>query len=479
MGALGFVAMAIWISITGLALLELCRCHTRSRATRLGLAIGAGFVVSCLVLNASLALTAELHFWPLFLVYAASSGYWLTKQAPARTAWRPRRRDLLLVVVGFAFVGLFNASGEVPFSGYDSKAIYGIKAKALLFERDVRGPLFLDPDVIHYHGDYPLGLPVLIALSAWVAEGPPSKVGVEPHGVGEWVRQFDSVDHYMPLATLWVLALMLVVAGYIRERELGLLGSVALFSLALPVVMIYPWAGGGSWSLAGADLPLALCFGGVALASMRALEGEGRRGWLVLAALFAAGAVSLKRDAMIGLALWPIVLVSCGRSNRHARWTAATCAAGLVLGTLVVGVIRARTVASIDDENFLQALASLDVAVLTERLPLLLEQSWEILWKRHMGYYWVVVMLAALPVGWRLGGGLRVLAVWLGLYLAACLVVFWVTPSHMGWHIETALPRLWCQLVVPAAFLIVEAASYLFAPASTDSCTGVVALPSR
>ena len=280
MGTLSVVALAVWISITGLALLEFLRCDTQSRVSRLGLAIGAGFVISCLVLNASLALTSELHFWPLFLVYAAASGYWLVKRARAHTTWRFERRDLLFVVVGFAFVGMFNGSGKVPFAGYDSKAIYGIKAKALLSERDVRGPLFQDPDAIHYHGDYPLGLPVLIALSGWVAESSPEVMGAEPHSgpVADWVRQSDSVDHYMPLATLWGLALMLVVAGHIRERKFGVLGNIALFSLALPVVMIYPWAGGGSWSLAGADIPLAFCIRGRCACELARTRRQGRAG---------------------------------------------------------------------------------------------------------------------------------------------------------------------------------------------------------
>ena len=228
MGGLAWVLLAGAIAITGLALLELAGCRCRSGATRFGLALGAGLVATTLILKATLLATSELLFWPLLLVYALASVLWLARMRRPGAIWRPVRRDLFFLPVALAFLAVLESSGTVPFNGYDSKAIYGIKAKALLHERDLNGTLFQDPDVVHYHRDYPLGLPLLMALSAWAAEGEPEDPdGLQPSAsVLEWVRRYDAVDHYMPLATLWVLALVLVVSGHIRERGFGALASL-------------------------------------------------------------------------------------------------------------------------------------------------------------------------------------------------------------------------------------------------------------
>jgi len=102
-------------------------------------------------------------------------------------------------------------------------------------------------------------------------------------------------------------------------------------------------------------------------------------------------------------------------------------------------------------------------------VPLLARSIWDVLFERHMGFFWLLVVLVALPLGWRLGRETRVLALWVGLSLLAIAGAFLVTPNHVTWHVQTALPRLWCQLALPAALLVVEAALALYRPGGVAS----------
>ena len=98
------------------------------------------------------------------------------------------------------------------------------------------------------------------------------------------------------------------------------------------------------------------------------------------------------------------------------------------------------------------------------RLPIFTGALVETLSQHDMGVYWLFVALVAIPLGWRARGELRVAAVWLVLFLGATGFVFLVTPDHVAWHVRSALPRVICQLSIPAAFLVVHALARLWTP---------------
>jgi hypothetical protein len=470
MGTAGLALLLLGVPCLGAALLRLAGCRPAPLA-RLGFAIALGFVATALWLELDLLVTGSVHFLPATLLLAAGTLFELG--ATVRTWRRPAldRRDVFLVPLGLLVLLVAATGRSAPFSGYDAKAIYGLKAKALLYERDLAGPIFQDPDVIHYHADYPNGLPLLMALAGWVTEGDPEDAAGErsARSARLWVERHDAVDAYMPLAALWTLGLIALVAARIRAHTRGPVTALACSVLALPVVVVYPWVGGGSWSLAGADVPLALSLGAAALAALEAVR-SGRRGWHLVAALLAAGAITLKWDALVAVLLLPVVLALVLRPRRRALRTAGALLAGSLAAFVVAWLLARRTAGSAYDEDYLGALAAVDPAALLGRVPLLLHSIWDVLRMRFMGVFWLFVNVVALPVGWWRGGETRALALWVALSLLAFTGVFLVTPNHVTWHVETALPRIWCQLALPAGLLVVEAALWLFrAPGAREN----------
>ena len=61
----------------------------------------------------------------------------------------------------------------------------------------------------------------------------------------------------------------------------------------------------------------------------------------------------------------------------------------------------------------------------------------------------------AVPWCLRAGGPSRVWALWVVGNVSATLAVFLVTPNNITWHVATALPRLWCQLALPASAIVI------------------------
>jgi hypothetical protein len=378
--------------------------------------------------------------------------------ASAVRHWRSSARALRSPFwLGIAVCGviLVYCAQTAPFWGYDAKAIYGIKGKALLHERNLDGAVFQDADVVHYHADYPLGLPLVMAFSGWFTAGDP----IDPTGskrqptIAAWLRLHGSISAYSTIACLWLLGLLGFVVHAAREATPGRLSILALSACALPLAVVLPWVGGRSWSLEGADMPLALTLGAAAFLLLESLR-TGSRGALCVSALLAAAAMTLKNEAVIALAALFTAIALCRGLRETWRPTLAVLlAAGL--GGLAVSILSASTVGAPYDEHYVAALAEMDVTRLMQRLPLLLRSTRDVLESREMLPYWAFVLCVAVPYSLRAGGVPRIWALWVLGHLFATLAVFLVTPNSITWHVTTALPRLWCQMAVPAALIVI------------------------
>jgi hypothetical protein len=97
----------------------------------------------------------------------------------------------------------------------------------------------------------------------------------------------------------------------------------------------------------------------------------------------------------------------------------------------------------------------MDLARLSQRVPLLLRATWDVLEKREMLAYWSFALCVAVPWCLIAGGTSRIWALWVLGHLSATLAIFLVTPNSVTWHVTAALPRLWCQVVVPASAVVV------------------------
>ncbi len=466
MGVTALVAIAALAWGAGSGLLGLARCRHESAAIRAALALTLGLALLVLGLELALLATGRVLFAPVVAALAplALAGFVRALRRP-RALPRLTRADAPLALVALLVVAALGAASATPFVGYDEKAIYGLKAKALLAERTLEGPLFQDPEVVHYHVDYPLGVPLLVALAGWIEEGatedPSGSVAApDPRA---WVERYDAIEAYAPVACLWLVALALFAVGAAWSAARGAAGRAFTLLLCIPAIALYPWEGGGSWSPAGPDLPLAACFG-VALVALRGHAADGGRGWLALAALAAAAAPALKTDALLGLGA---LLVALALHRSAGRWRCAgAVAAGGALGVLAWLALRARCGGAPYEEDYVAALFATSPLEAASRVPLVLAAAARTLERQQLLAYFAVALAVAVPVGWIRGGTARVAATWLATFVAAATAVFLVTPNHAGWHVSTALPRIWCQLVVPAAFLLAEGAAYLWSAPS-------------
>lgn len=446
------LALALGTLALGDALLRALRLDARG-FERFALAAAAGLALSLFALYLPLSASGRAHFAPLALLQIAALLFalprvWNSARAASPRAWA------LAALFALGGAGVLRVAAQTPFSAYDDRAIYGLKGKALWLERGVDGPLFTDLEVVHYHRDYALGLPLLIAHAAWAADrSPQDPRGLEPAPSAEaWVERYDAVATWAPWSVLWPAALAAFAAALaLRARALGHL-RVALLPLALPMAVVFPWLPGDSWSLSGADLPLTLLVGALAWCGVAWWE-SGERRWLMLAGLLAAASFLLKKD--VALALATACAAALAARAPRPGWMPA--AVGLALVALAFFAVRqaGESIPHPDfEEDYARALREGSPALWLARVPLVLESGWKALERGHMALWWSAALLVAVPTGLRAGGWRRALALWLVLYLAALVFVFLVTPDQAAWHVRTAATRLLCHLALPAGLLL-------------------------
>jgi hypothetical protein len=472
--------LALSIVATGLSVLRLLRVRESSRPMHLGLAVLAGNCALLAALYLPLALFDRVEFRPALLLLALGTAAAIVSALRDRPRLRGLAPSWLTLVLSIAVGVPLCLLDLQPFTGYDAKAIFGLKGKILLYERGVHGPLFQDVDLVHFHSDYPLGIPLQMALSGWVAEGEPQDpTGAEPaSSAEEWVARHDAIDAYMLLSLLWIAGIFCMVAGAVRRHGLGPWPSAALIALALPLLQIghiHSWAG---WhSIADGDRPLTLCFGGIGVAFAAWLQGRGR-GWLGLSMAAAAGAVLIKNEALIGLACLPCAALFARERPRALGGSLLVLAAALP-SVLLVRAVVARTAGSPYDEQYLQALTGQDWAVWLERLTVIPSAVASTLEGNGMDLFWSAFAILALPLAWRRGGAARVVLVWALAYLLGCLAIMVVTPNHVVFHVNTALHRLWAQMAIPAGILLVDAVVGIWSTDAGPASAGVPSAPQR
>lgn len=481
MGSLGVALLAAGIVATGHAVVRASGWATPSRFTTVGVAILSGLSVTMIVLYLPLAITGRVVFWPAYALHAAAligSIPWALRAWP--TLHRVRASGAVLVIA-LAVLAAVDVARSSPFAGYDAKAIYGLKAKALLYERDLQGALFQDAEVVHYHGDYPLGLPLLMALAGHAAEGSPedSAGGFPADSASEWVQRHDAINAYVPMATLWLLGYLGLVAGWARHRTSGSTGLLLLVALGMPMALLSPWIVNRSVGWIGADLPLALCLGVVALGLTNRNLGDSHRALIPLVLATAAG-VMLKVDALIGVAALATAFAVMTRGRR--RWNVLIALGiGLVVGMLP-HFVTGRNIAEVRyDERYLAALRDGRLDLWLQRIPDLLLAAWDSLTAWKMSLFWVMVLMLGIPLGWRRGGAARLLAIALVLHLMAVTAIFVVTPNLVTWHVVTALPRVWVQMGIVAGWLLMDAVAQVWGEACgwRVGMTEAVALPQQ
>jgi hypothetical protein len=457
MTALGLALLALAVPALGRPLVRRIAPPPNHWATELGLALALGLAALLLLLTAPLALAGRVSFWPAGLALGGALC------AAAWQAWRQRSFGLPArgaVVLGLAAAGAVCFARADAFASYDERAIYGLKAKALWFERGVGGPLFQDPDVVHFHPDYPLGLPLWMALVAEVAQtAAPTVAAAGAPPADRWAQASGALEHSAALAVLWSCGLALLLFGWLRERGVARWAALCLTPLTLPVTLLVPASADRSWSWSGADLPLALLVGAAAALVCRGARPAEPRAVAAATLLVAVGAL-LKQDAALSL----LALVGATGVTR-ATWrplALGLCAGAVPLALLFA--VRARLPDPPFPDAYLASIGSRSLGTYLERLPLLFERAVAVLDTQGLAVFWGAALLFGVPWACSSGSGCARLGRWVATHTALTLGVFLVTPHPLDWHVSTALPRVLSHAALPAGLLLAGALVAALAP---------------
>ena len=164
----------------------------------------------------------------------------------------------------------------------------------------------------------------------------------------------------------------------------------------------------------------------------------------------------VKNEALIGLAGLPVAALVFNRRSRALQGSLLVLVPAL-LSLMLARSVLARTAGAPYDEQYLRALSLERWPVWLERLsvvPATIASSFR---NNHVQVFWLAFALLGIPMAWRRGGSTRVLVVWVVIYLLASVAIMIVTPNHVLFHVDTALHRLWGQMVIPAGVLLVDA----------------------
>ena len=458
------LAIAVW-TVLGWAVVSLVaggRAGSAGRRwARFGLAIGTGmgatavaqFWAGCVGLRMSL--TAQLVSAGVLTVAAGLVAGWRSlaaRRTPppgpepvcgGRDDRRPAEQQpsaaldrLLIGAIALAVGLVFVQSIRSPLTQWDSRVIWGFKAKLLYDAGTLHTEDFHDPDRVHRHPRYPLLLP-LAEASLW-----------------QWTGRVDERSVKV-ISPLFVAALALVLAGAVRDH-VGRTQALALCALVAwcPMLCIHEW---GARS-AHADVPLAFFHTVSTLCLVRWLTTGTLRG-AALAGLMAAFGIFTKNE---GLALWAINVTCAGVASlfvpgwrRRAGWLVFVGVAVLV--SLPWFVVQSG-LPTVSDENYLARILAGGLGANVARVPqvaaavaaemFLAVGRWSVLW-----YVIGVMILTHIRAASRPGPAMVLAA--LVLYVAAVVAMYTVSPwDDVSVHMAVSLPRVLLH-VLPVAVCLV------------------------
>jgi hypothetical protein len=194
-------------------------------------------------------------------------------------------------LLGAYLLVLLALTAVQPMTGYDSWALWAVKARAVVLLDGLDPDVFANPAYTAIRREYPLFVPALEAID---------------------FRFMRDTDTYVLHLQFWffVAGFFVAAAQLLRDRISPLLVWPALLLLA-----VAPRFGRGL-ALGATDLPLALFFGLAVLAGWRYVDRPDSR-WLFLLGTFAAAAAVTKREGLAYVAvLFVALLLLALRSGR-------------------------------------------------------------------------------------------------------------------------------------------------------------------
>ncbi|MEH3055253.1 MAG: hypothetical protein PGN13_14835 [Patulibacter minatonensis] len=445
------IALHALIAACGLgALCALGALRLRSRtlggsAALLGLAYLCGYAVTFGAATALLTIGVPFAL-PTLLAITLAGTLPLIDRLRRR---RPSRRDIAALVrpgsrgelVGLSVAALVFALGlatqiRVPLTQWDAWAIWTNKAALFANLSHLPADTFTAPAWVG-HPDYPIG------LSLWEAAH---------------FRALGRTDTSHVAALDWGLLSAAMLAAFALAP--GRSGRVSVPIIVAAALTVLPAA-----TIGYADVPMGLFLAVGALALSR-WQQSADPGALRLAVLLLGGAAITKNEGLMGAIALLLAAFACGpAAGRRAVALGAVAWAALfvapwriwlalndISGDLHLGHALSPAYLADHRERLTPIFDALTTALLSDHTLMLVPIG--------------IVALLALDRSRAVAGFFAVAAV---LYLGALVLVYWISPYEIGWHLSTSADRTFRTLGLLALPAILVAADVAAARRDDDS----------
>jgi len=435
--------------LPGIALARLlCRGEQRLPAEWwLPLSFALGLGVHAVACSLCLLILGAIPWIGIYLFHAtvAVAGLWYSSARPGfptLDGFTPLPADAnrnllrLLALVGIVFFAtLYHNAITFPFTGYDGQAIWSFKAAILAHEGTVYTPTFVDPARVHYHRNYPILVPMVLA-GLYRAQGAVNEPGAR-----------------VILTTFFP---MLVVAFFAVARRLGAAPLVAALA-AVPLFSL-PWRNdfgerdGGVLGSGSIDLQFGF-FAFLSVACFMIYWREGRRWQWWIGAICGGLCVMTKSEGLLVVAATAFAnfaqaILAPGQYTRRAVLLRAVAAPVAAIAVALPWLLVQSRLPNFYDEDYGGQLNAATIAAGIERLPVILQVTGADaarVWKWN--YIWVVfaALMPFAAAGWLRRKDFFLDACLLP-WMAACIFVYTISPLNLAFHLSTSSARLMSQM---------------------------------
>lgn len=388
-----------------------------------------------------------------FLIYKgrkASAGDLAVKPAPAGF---DRYSIPFFIIIAIQLSYSFIYASALPVSGWDSWAIWFLKAKAFFIEGGVPAGFLTDPSFGYSHPDYPLMVPLAVSWIYMVIGGADDSIA----------RLIYPLQYAALLAVFYHFVKTAVGArvGLLFTALLSLTPILVMHSSGLPVKV------GGLYTgdYAGyADLALSAYFMGSGAFIYLYLR-DARPSQFLCAVLFLSIGAWTKNEgltfAMIGLL---ILWIGSMRTGKRAGYLIAVSIAIFALFVGPWAIFKAGIDIASEYAGRAGQVASFDAVSRLSTIFRYLARDLFLLTGLFSFTWWLWLCGVILNIRGQFKGpilSLNVLALGqLGVYV----FVYMITPADLEWHLQTSLDRLSLQLL--PLFMMASALNFsaLFGP---------------
>ena len=337
---------------------------------------------------------------------------------------------LLLIFLAYMHSLLFANALTYPFTSYDGRAIWNLKAAILFHEQTVFTDAYTDPYRVHYHRNYPHLIPF-----AWYSLY--STLGE----VNERQARF--------FLSLFFLFQSLFFYGMLRKFAINKVVAVLVPLLFSALAFRDDWSevDGTALNSGSVDIPLSF-FAMVAVSANLLWWREGQRWQWLLAGIFGGLCLLIKAEGIIIVAaMLGANLLYC-MVGPHTKWKSGLGITGRVfLGSVLVALLWMlvqRQLPNLYDEEYGKQLRWSVLSKSPERLPPILGRLWqEITTLDKWNFFWLAYLLVLMA---SVRDWFRRRSFWLDsvllLWAAAYLFTYLVSPLNLAFHLETSMARL-------------------------------------